>query len=151
MQVIKNTVSILILSLLFQMAGHAQCDNSLLTSAREKLKGAMFIKDFKIRLQKGSKGKLPPTVTSSIYLNKGSHYRITLSNSSENKTFAVATLTDEFTTYGTSYDSETDVNFEVIDFYCKKTQVYFLSFYFKDGKEGCAASMLGLVETFGPE
>ncbi len=125
---------------------YSQCDNSLVDKGKEKLKGAKYLKDFKIRLQKGKRGKVPPSMTFSMYFNNGNHYRIVVENSIENEGIGIFSVYDDIKMYGSTYDKEKDASFNVVEFYCTKTQIYYLNIYFKEGKEGCAAIVVGIVE-----
>ncbi|PLX14601.1 MAG: hypothetical protein C0599_18555 [Salinivirgaceae bacterium] len=140
---IQKIITVILFSVfLFNLNTHAQCGNELKREAYEKIKGGTYLKDFRIRFEESSK-KNPDSEEFTIMLYKGVRYRFVLKNDKTKEGEAVIKLYDDFKIYASSYDGASATHHNVFEFFCQKTQAYYVSGHFLDGKKGCAIIMLG--------
>ncbi|MFC2086392.1 hypothetical protein ACFLQ9_01585 [Bacteroidota bacterium] len=132
----------------FNFKVNAQCNNELIDLCLKDIGGATYLKEFPVKLKKGKKGKQPPFARFAVALKKGTQYRFNVKNDVANQSFAILTLSDNYTVYGSTYQQDEEKDYSTFDFYCKKTGTYYISFLFKDYKEGCAVGMLSMVDVF---
>lgn len=145
---IRKFVLILSLFLLFiTVHSYGQCGNELKREAYEKISGGTYLKDFRIRFEDSSK-KSPDKEEFTIMLYKGVRYRIVIKNDDTKPGEAVIKLYDDFKIYVSSFDEASATHHNVLEFYCQKTQAYYLSGHFNDGIKGCAIIMLGNMGKF---
>jgi len=144
----RKIVSIFsIFFLFFAVHSFGQCGNELKREAYEKISGGTYLKDFRIRFEESSK-KDPAKEEFTIMLYKGVRYRLVIKNDSSKPGEAVIKLYDDFKIYVSSFDEASATHHNVLEFYCQKTQAYYLSGYFKDGVQGCAIIMMGNMGKF---
>lgn len=122
---------------------HSQCNDELLKKANANIGDYTFVKDFKIKLKKMEKNKPIPYIRSTVILNQGSKYRVLAAEAQEYKSKLIYSLyTSDGFLMGSSYSAQTKKHYNGIDFDCKQTGAYYITFYFEDGKEGCAVGVL---------
>ncbi len=152
----NNKISIrftflLILSILFLASllntTKAQCGIALKEVVLLEIGDATYLKDFRVRLEEGS-AKKPPAKEFSILLNKGSHYRMNIMADSSMEDQVILKLYDFTKLYGSNYDADDGTSYEKFDFFCAKTQVYYLSISFAEAKQGCAAAIVSFVANY---
>jgi len=124
------------------MQTSAQCNDQLIDLCMEQQASFTYLKDFKVRLKKSKKNSAQ-VAKYSVMLTKGTKYRFTTANASEYESNVVFTLYDENGMLLTNHQPGSDKVYEVVDITCKKSGRYYVTFHFKDGKEGCAAAILG--------
>ncbi|MBP8791205.1 MAG: hypothetical protein KBH01_07220 [Breznakibacter sp.] len=140
---------VLLLAILFSVSAvnvSAQCGEELLKQALKEMGNSQYIKDFEINLTKDKKDMKTGYVKFSVVLNSRSHYQFNVVNGSGNVDPVVMQL----------YDADKLIvsNFEGGKFYtsfqfiCRTTKIYTLQFFFKNGDEGCARSVLSLVKQY---
>ncbi len=126
----------------------AQCGLALKDEVMKDIVGkATYLKDFRVRLEpvtSSKKGK----EEFSILLNKGTQYRFTVKADSACTDQIVLKLYDFTKFYGSNYDESDGMSYDSFDFFCSKTQVYYLSLSFAEGKEGCAAAVVSYVQNY---
>jgi len=120
----------------------AQCGDGLLNVCHGKLGESKFLKSFPVQLAKQKKGDPLPVVKYTYVFNSGVTYRIFVCNAQEVPGKAIISLYHNDNMIGTTYLVDSKKHFPFIQFECKMSGVYSLSFYFEDGEEGCA---MGIV------
>ncbi len=140
---------VLLLAILFSVAAvnvSAQCGEELLKQALKEMGNSQYIKDFEINMIKDKKDMKTGYVKFSVVLNSRSHYQFNVVNGAGNVDPVVMQLFDG--------DKLIVSNFEGGKFYtsfqfiCRTTKIYTLQFFFKNGDEGCARSVLSLVKQY---
>lgn len=126
----------------------SQCDNSLIDITKSENGGATYVKHFKVRFEKSKNPKKASVANFTILLNKGNHYRFNVHNDENRPGKAKLTLYDDFKSYGSNINPANGKIYPYFDFYCKKTNPYYISIQFVDGEEGCAVGMLSYVKQF---
>jgi hypothetical protein len=139
----KIIIAILFSLFLFNLNSYAQCGNELKREAYAKIKGGTYLKDFRIRFDEESSKKNPDSEEFTIMLYKGVRYRFVLKNDKSKEGEAIIKLYDDFKIYASSYDEASATHHNIFEFFCQKTQAYYVSGHFLDGKKGCAIIMLG--------
>ncbi len=125
----------------------AQCGIALKEVVLLEIGEATYLKDFRVRLDEGN-AKKPPAKEFSILLNKGTHYRMNIMSDSVMEDQVILKLYDFTKLYGSNYDADDGTSYEKFDFFCAKTQVYYLSISFAEAKEGCAAAIVSFVANY---
>lgn len=143
---------LLIVGILFMIAipnnTNAQCGIALKDVVLGEIGEATYLKDFRVRLEEGKNPKKPPTKEFSILLNKGTHYRFNIKADSSCTDQVYLKLYDFTKPYGGNYDPDDGTSYPAFDFFCAKTQVYYLSISFSEAKEGCAAAIVSFVKNY---
>lgn len=134
--------------LILSKNAQAQCGMALKDLVLREIGGATYLKDFRVRLEEGKNPKKPPTKEFSILLNKGSHYRFNIKADTAVNDQVHLKLYDFTKHYGGNIDPTDGETVAVFDFFCAKTQVYYLSISFAEAKEGCAAAIVSFVENY---
>jgi hypothetical protein len=132
----------------FSLTSSAQCDNSLIDITKSENGGATYVKHFKVRFEKAKNPKKASKANFTILLNKGNHYRFNVHNDENKPGKAKLTLYDDYKDYGSNINPENGKVYPYFDFYCKKTNPYYISITFVDGEAGCAVGMLSYVKQF---
>ncbi len=127
----------------------AQCGLALKDEVMKMkdVENTTYLKDFRVRLEPVATAKKKKEEFS-ILLNKGSHYRFTVRSDSACTDQIVLKLYDFTKFYGSNYDESDGMSYNSFDFFCAKTQVYYISLSFADGKEGCAAAVISFVGNY---
>lgn len=146
---IFSTKLILLLVILLNLSAinsaQAQCGQVLRDEMLTEIGEATYLKDFRVRLEEGNPKK-PPAKEFAILLNKGTHYRLNIKADKDLDDKPILKLYDYTKYYGSSFmDGE---HYDKFDFFCAKTQVYYLSISFADAKEGCAAAVVSFVGNY---
>lgn len=126
---------------------HAQCGMALKDVVLQDIGEATYMKDFRVRLDEGNPKK-PPVEEFPILLNKGTHYRFNIKSDSSCNDQVILKLYDYQKYYGSNYDPSDGTAYEFFDFFCAKTQVYYLSISFADARKGCAAAVVSYVDNY---
>lgn len=148
------TIRFLLFSLLFgalQLSpthSLAQCGMALKEVVVKEIGNATYLKDFRVRLEEGKNPSKPPTQEFTILLNKGTHYRFNIKADSTATDQVVLKLYDFQRFYGSNYDQSDGTSYEFFDFFCAKTQVYYLSISFASAQPGCAAAIVSFVGNY---
>lgn len=128
-------------------SARAQCGIALKEVVVLEIGEATYLKDFRVRLDEGN-AKKPPSKEFSILLNKGTHYRMNIQADKDVDDQVILKLYDFTRLYGSNYDADDGTSYEKFDFFCAKTQVYYLSISFANAKEGCAAAVVSFVGNY---
>jgi hypothetical protein len=127
---------------------NAQCGMALKDVVMQSIGKATYLKDFRVRLEEGKNAAKPPAMEFSILLNKGTHYRFNIKSDSICKDQVILKLYDFTKFYGSNYDKSDATSYEFFDFFCAKTQVYYLSISFAEAGAGCAVAIVSFVENY---
>lgn len=123
----------------------AQCGQALRDVMLQEIGEATYLKDFRVRLEEGNPKK-PPAKEFGILLNKGTHYRLNIKADKDLDDKPILKLYDYTKYYGSSFmDGD---HYDKFDFFCAKTQIYYISISFADAKEGCAAAIVSFVGNY---
>ena len=126
----------------------AQCGLALKDEVMKDIIGkATYMKDFRVRLEPATNSKKQKEEFS-ILLNKGTHYRFNVKADSSCTDQIILKLYDFTKFYGSNYDESDGMSYDSFDFFCGKTQVYYISLSFAGGKEGCAAAIVSYVGNY---
>ena len=125
----------------------AQCGLALKDEVMKEIGKATYMKDFRVRLEPVATSKKKKEEFS-ILLNKGTQYRFTVKADSACTDQVVLKLYDFTKFYGSNYDESDGMSYTSFDFFCAKTQVYYISLSFAEGKEGCAAAVVSYVQNY---
>lgn len=150
----KQTQFLLLVSLfmgVLLLQGHgivkAQCGMALRDIVVQEIGEAKYLKDFRVRLEPGMK-KDPPNKEFAILLNKGTKYRFNIKCDSSMTDQVILKLFDFTKPYGSNYDPDDGMSYEAFDFFCSKTQVYYLAISFAEASPGCAAAVVSFVGNY---
>lgn len=127
-------------------SANAQCGDELVDDCAADLEGSVYLKDFRVKLDKAEKNKPIPVKRVSVVLNKGTTYHFSVCNAAEYEGNAVIQLYDSSKLLGSTLNMATGKLYDNFELACTKTGVYYIFISFKDGKEGCAAAILSYVE-----
>jgi hypothetical protein len=139
-----------LLAFAFIFAGEtqAQCGMALKEVVMQEIGNATYLKDFRVRLDEGRNLNKPPTEEFSILLNKGTHYRFNIKADTTSDDQVILKLYDFQRFYGSNFDKSDGTSYEFFDFFCAKTQVYYLAISFAEARAGCAAAIVSFVENY---
>ena len=110
--------------------------------ASEAGEGAIYLKEFVVELPKAEKGERPPMYRQAIVLRGNNIYRFNLCNQ---KGEAVIRIYDSANLILSSYDTNSNKEFNPINFLCRKTGQYNIVITFKNGKAGEAVGIMSHV------
>ncbi len=125
-----------------------QCGIALKDEAVKYIDGATYLKDFRVRFEKGKYPGKTPSQEFSILLNKGTKYRFNIKADSACNDQPILKLYDFQHFYGSNYDDSDGSTYEKFEFFCAKTQVYYISISFANSLEGCAAAIVSYVGNY---
>ena len=140
-------ISIVLLHSILPTTAQAQCGLALKDEVMKEIGKATYLKDFRVKLPEVAASKKQKEEFS-ILLNKGTHYRFNVKADSACTDQIVLKLYDFTKFYGSNYDESDGMSYPYFDFFCAKTQVYYLSLSFVEGKEGCAAAVVSYVANY---
>jgi hypothetical protein len=110
--------------------------------AGEAGEGAIYLKEFVVDLPKAEKGERPPMFRQAIVLRGNNIYRFNLCN---HKGEAVIRIYDSANLILSSFDTNSNKEFNPINFLCRKTGQYNIVITFKNGKAGEAVGIMSHV------
>jgi len=105
-----------------------------------------YLKDFVIKLPKGTDKSSLPVHKENIYLMKNQNYRFTMCNDDISDGELVLGLYDKGRLIISTYDSKTGKISASFDFSCNKTGLYQLRYSFKEGRQGMGVGIVSLVK-----
>jgi hypothetical protein len=138
----------LMIFLAFANTVQAQCGMALKDVVLQEIGSATYLKDFRVTLEAGKNPSKPPAQEFSILLNKGTHYRFNIKADKDCDDQVILKLYDFTKLYGSNYDASDGTAYVAFDFFCAKTQVYYLSISFAGAKPGCAAAVVSFVGNY---
>lgn len=123
----------------------AQC-GSLMDVCHAKLEDARFLKSWPVQLPEQGRGEPLPQVSFKMPLTAGTTYKIFACNAEElpgKVIMSIRNHNDDLVV--TSYMVEQKRHLPMIMFPVGMSGIYTFSFYFEDGKEGCAIGVVSSV------
>lgn len=142
-----GVLSVFSLILISNNSAKAQCGMALKEVVVLEIGDATYLKDFRIRMEEGNPKK-PQTKEFTILLNKGTHYRFNIQANKDCEDQAILKLFDFSRPYGSNYDPDDGTSYEAFEFFCSKTQVYYLSMSFAKAKKGCAVTVVSFIKNY---
>jgi hypothetical protein len=104
--------------------------------------GAIYLREFVVNLPKAEKGERPPMYRQAVILRGNNIYRFNLCN---DKGQAIIRLYDSSNLLVSSFDSQTNKEYNPINFLCRKTGQYNIIITIRDGKAGEAVGIMSHV------
>lgn len=127
---------------------YGQCNQELIEIAAEEAgSNAIYIRDFKVKLSKGTMDEPNPTGKFSVYLNKDVNYRFSIANAAEFDGKAFVELFRKGQSFASNHSGAGEEYKGSFDFNCHKSGMYQLRINFGSGKQGCAAVVVSMVYT----
>lgn len=146
MKWIINIISIVLLFQGISSLVQAQCDNALVEQAiDESGPDAVFVRDFRIKLRKGTPKKPAPVGRFTVYLRNNTLYRFNVLSEESMEGRAVIQLYDRNELMGSSINFMMDSEGRFFEYFCDRSDIYTILMSFKEGKEGCAVGVLSMV------
>lgn len=105
-----------------------------------------YLKDFVIKLPKGTDADNPPVYKANIYLMKNQNYRFTMCNEEEQQGELILALYDKTKLIISTHNTKTGSIANSFDFSCNKTGLYQLWYTFKSGSKGMGVGIVSLVK-----
>ncbi len=106
---------------------------------------ATYLKDFKVKLNKGPSEK-PPVARFPLVLSKNNIYRFSICDSEQYAGKGILRLYDSSKLIFSTYNPESGQEYNPFNFKCQKTGIYHVFISFIDGKPGTAVGILSYVE-----
>ena len=104
--------------------------------------GAIYLKEFVVSLPKSNKGDRPSMYRQAVILRGNNIYRFNVCN---DKGQAIIRLYDSSNMLISSFDPQTNKEYNPINFLCRKTGQYNIIITIKDGKAGEAVGIMSHV------
>lgn len=143
---IKKAFWLGIMFLTYALSAQAQCNHRLVEIAAEKAGAdAIYIREFKVKLSKGTMDEPSPTGKFPVYLNEGIQYRFTIANAEEYGGKAIVEVRRRGQLYAGNYDFNPDSYSSSFDFMCERSSTYQILINYGGGKEGCSAVVMSMV------
>lgn len=140
---------LLLLTIFFSVGAitaSAQCGDDLLKQALKEIGNSQYIKDFEVNMLKEKKDVRTGYIKFSVVLNSRSHYQFNVVNGAANVDPVMMQLYDGDKLIVSNFEGGKSYN--SFQFICRTTKIYTLQFFFKNGDEGCARSVLALVKQY---
>ncbi len=125
----------------------SQCGETLVDICHGRLENARFIKSWPVQLPARARGETLPQVSFKLPLTSGNTYKIFACNADEypgEVIISIRNQNDDLVV--TSYVVEQNRHIPVIMFPVSMSGIYTFSFYFEDGREGCAVGVVSVAE-----
>ncbi len=133
---------ILFFVMFFATKTYSQC-GSLLDICHGKLDNARFLKSWPIQLPEQERGEALPQVSFKMPLSSGNTYKIFACSAEELPGKVIISIRNHNEDLViTSYLVEEKRHLPLIMFPVAMSGIYTFSFYFEDGKEGCAVGVV---------
>ncbi len=125
----------------------SQCGDALLNICHGRLENARFIKSWPIQLPERARGETLPQVSFKLPLTSGNTYKIFACDATEYEGKVIISIRNQKDDLVvTSYMVEQNRHIPVIMFPVLMSGIYTFSFYFEDGKEGCAVGVVSIAD-----
>jgi hypothetical protein len=106
---------------------------------------ATYLKDFIVKLGEAKPGSNYPVARYPLVLSKNNVYRFNICTNDQSEGKAIIMLYDSNRLIFSSYDEDTQEEFNPFNFLCQKTGIYHVIISFSDGKSGEAVGILSYV------
>lgn len=125
---------------------HGQCNSELVEQAiAESGTDAVFVRDFRIKLKRGTPKKPAPVGRYNVYLRNNTMYRFNVLSDKSLEGEGILQLYDRNELLGSSLNFAQNTDKHFFDYYCDHSAIYTVLMSFKEGKEGCAVGVLSMV------
>jgi len=142
----KKILIFIVLISLAKSFAFSQCNQKLVTYCTSKISDdATFIREYRARLAEKATAEIP-VARYSVLLTKGNTYRFNICSAMEYEGEGVIQLFDEEQLVASTFHAKSKTNFQAFEFSCNKTAIYKMYISFLEGKEGCAVTVLSLVD-----
>lgn len=143
---IKKALWLSVLLLTYTLSAYAQCNHRLVEIAAENAGAdAVFLRDFKVKLSKGTMDEPSPTGKFPVFLNKGVMYRFTVADAEEYEGRAIVEIRRRGQLFAGNYDFNSNIYSSSFDFKCERSSTYQILINYGAGKEGCTAVVMSMV------
>lgn len=136
------------IGIILQLPCWAQCNNDLVQIAiAQSGKDALFIREFKVKLKKGTLRNPIPAARYNVYMKEGSQYRFNIETDRSVPVPATLQLFSNGKCVGSTYDEITNTDRKTFDYQSPQTGNYQVMVTFRNGDPGCAVGVMSLLET----
>ena len=141
---IKSLKSILAIILALTLVSMVQDDRKerIQDCANKSGEGAIYLREFVVSLPEADKGEHHPMYRQAVILRGNNIYRFNLCN---DKGQAIIRVYDSSNMLVSSYDTQTNKEYNPINFLCRKTGQYNIIITIRDGKAGEAVGIMSHV------
>jgi hypothetical protein len=141
-------LTLLYLGLSFVFTGNIQAQSAVdlvEQCAKDAGEDATYLKDFIVKLGEAKPGSKLPVARYPLVLSKNNVYRFSVCATAQSGGKAIISLYDSNHLIFSSYDEDTQEEFNPFNFLCQKTGIYHVFISFVDGKSGEAVGILSYV------
>ncbi len=141
-------LTLIFLVMLFVFTGNIQAQSAadlVEQCANDAGKDATYLKDFIVKLGEAKTGSKHPVARYPLVLSKNNVYRFNVCTTAQSEGKAIIRLYDSNRLIFSSYDANTQEEFNPFNFLCQKTGIYHVFISFLDGKSGEAVGILSYV------
>jgi hypothetical protein len=141
-------IVLIIFGFLFVFTGNIQAQSAadlVEQCANEAGENATYLKDFVVKLAEAKSGSKRPVARYPLVLSKNNVYRFSVCTTEQSEGKAIIRLYDSNHLIFSSYDEDTQEEFNPFNFLCRKTGIYHVFISFIDGKPGEAVGILSYV------
>ena len=135
-----------VFNLLWLYTGLAQCgDETYEFALAQAGKDIVLVRDFKVKLNDGSKRNPTPSSRFNVLMQKGITYRFTISKDKDSDIEPILQLFDRSNLLASSYDVQTNKSRVNFDYLCSRTGNYQVFISMLNSKSGCAVGLMSMV------
>ena len=119
-----------------------QCDDQLIEVCYPEIGDFKFLKHYQIRFKK-SKKDAPLKGKNVLVLTQDTKYKIVVCNATDYDGQLIFQLfqSSSNSLVASTYDPATQKLHNGFEFVCRTSGIYYLAYYYQDGKEGCSVIM----------
>jgi len=141
----KLIISILAFVLL-NLTVYSQCNNDLVDLAiAQSGQDAVFVREFKVKLQKGSVKTPNPTGKFNVYLKEKTNYRFNVASDKVSGAEAILQLYKDGQLVANTFDEANKENNKAFNYVAGKTGFFQVLVFFNEGKVGCAVGIMSMI------
>jgi hypothetical protein len=143
----KKSILILIFLFIIGILSYGQVTDPLVSNcATNAGANAKYLKDFRIQLGKAStKGEFRYKANMSLW--KNTKYRFTMCNAENSMGQLILNIKDESNKLIlSSFDKKTGKTYPFVDFECRKSGLYQVSYDFTDGQQGSGVGVVSMIK-----
>jgi len=130
---------------LLVVPARSQCNTNLIEAAMAQSgNNAIFMREFRARLPKGSARNPIPSGKYNVYLKENTGYRFNVANDMSSGGEAILQLFDNGQLVGSTVENGNDKK-EAFDYHVSRTGSFQVIISFKEGKPGCAVGIMSMI------
>lgn len=134
------------LGMIITWPAYNQCNNDLVEIAMAQSgPDAVFVREFKVKLQKGTTRNPTPSGKFNVFLKESTNYRFNIATGMESDGKAILQLFRNGQSVGGTYDLQNRSNSKAFDYTATKTGTFQVIISFEEGKSGCAVGIMSLI------